>query len=52
MYHSKKLDNLNILVETVIKFKNNFYKLAIEIYYNKVNSKVKPYFRYINYCSR
>ena len=49
MPHRGKLNNINTLIEVVIKLDNKFYKLAIKIYYSKVNSKVRLYYRYANY---
>ena len=52
MNYREKLDSLNTLIKTAIKYNNKFYKLAIKICYNKVSSKIRPYFGYINNCGR
>ena len=49
MHYSKKLDNLNYLIEIIIKFNNKLYKLAIEIYYTNFNNKAKFYRSYTFY---
>lgn len=46
------MNSLNILSEEVIQLKNKFYKLVIEILYNKTNIKIKAYFQYRSYCDK
>ena len=41
MYYRRKLDNLNFLIEVVIKHNNKLYKLAIETYYSNFDSKTR-----------
>ena len=52
MYYKVKFDYLNILIKAIIELNNKLYKLAIKIYYSNTNSKVRPYYEYINYCNR
>ena len=40
MGYEKKLDNLNFLIEIIIKLNNKFYKLVIETHYKNSDSKV------------
>lgn len=42
----KKLNSITILIKVVIKLNYKISKLAIKTCYNKVNSKVKLYYKY------
>ena len=52
MRYKEKLNYLNILIKIVIKLNNKLYKLAIKIYYSKLNSNFGPYYKYISYCNK
>ena len=48
MYYRRKLDSSNTLIKIVIEPNNKYCELTIQIWYNKVNSKVKLYIKIIN----
>lgn len=52
IYYKGEFNNQNILLKVIIKVDNKFYKLIIRIYYSKVNSKVKVYYKYTSNYSR
>ena len=52
IYYRKKFSSLNNLIKIEIKFNNKFYKLTIKLQYNKVNSKTRSYFEYVNYYNK
>lgn len=43
---NKNLNDINIIVEVIIKLNNKLYKLIMKIQYTKINSKIKYYFKY------
>lgn len=40
IYYRKELNSLNIWTKIEIVLDNNYYKLAMEIYYSKTNTKI------------
>ena len=50
--YEEKFNILIILIEAVIKFNSKIYKLAIKKWYSKLNTKIRFYFRYLNYFDK
>ena len=52
MNYKRKLNILNILIKIAIKLDNKIYKLALEIYYSKINNKEELNLKHKNYYNR